>query len=339
MTLMNRCCRDANEYLKKSDIDNPGELRLFIDNFNKKIENYSVNGLSSFLLGSIELCLKLSSTAGYTHGEAITRWLKGNTLSYGGRYKSAVKSYYRALKLVEPSDELYREIEVCLALNLAYIGDIESSVNLLEKFADNGCRERLFYPLALIYSHIDRNDVAISLLERDKYNCEYDTLLRVSYLIQENRVQEAFDLICSVECQSENDFIDAYKGCLSLLISAKNGNEIDLGVINSLINTLNSKKSYFHYLDGLITLSEVYYITGSINESESLLNRVVQSKKDITLLDLRVLKLRESLYTHIGDFSRAQEISAEIESYKKSFSSLESLERLYQEAWEEQVVS
>lgn len=320
MANMNRCCRDANNYLKNSELTNIVELRLFIDNFNVRIENYSTNGLSSFLLGCVELCLELSDTIEYTVGEVTTRWLKGNILSLGGQYKNALKSYNRALKLLDESDKMHGIILGSYALNLSYIGDLSGSINILEHFITSGKPDNIYNILSVILKDRDENELSLSLLNRKSNPNKFDTLQRINRLVDLKQIDKAWNLIdnLSSELGRENLFLVGYTASIVALLTIKRDEEFDSLNIPLILNKLNSHKSFFHYIDGLLNIVEVYIYKKEFDKSNNLLDKILKSKKELTTLDIRIYKLLEFTALKKGDFKLAHECSSKITDIIKS---------------------
>jgi len=322
---MNRCCRDANNYLKKSDLVNLNELEPFINNFNSKIEEYSTNGLSSFLLGSVELCIKLSLSIGYKRGEAETRWLKGNILSMGGQYNSALKSFYRALGLVEYGSNMYELINSSIALNLFYIGDTLSSLNIVRELSKGNESQSLNYILSLILINRGEDQLSSLLLSKTTELPQLDQLNRVSRLLELNKVDLAISLFSIISRGEDlnNIFLEAYAQSLELLINSKLHNDINIELIPEIVNLLKCKTSSYHYIDGILNIAEVFINLDCLEEGFDLLNRATQDKKDLKSLDLRIFRLMEVLSTKQGDFKKAHENYNLVRNIIKSTNSFE----------------
>ena len=101
---MNSYCRNAKEYLKNIDKIDSKELKDFIDGFNSELTTYSYNGLSSYMLESIEACLNLSKCINYKKGEVVTRWLKSYVLFLGGQYNLSLTSYKKVATIMDSRD-------------------------------------------------------------------------------------------------------------------------------------------------------------------------------------------------------------------------------------------
>lgn len=322
---MNRCCRDAKNYLKKSELTSKEELQLFIDNFNVRIENYSTNGLSSFLLGCVALCLKLSDSIGYTDGEVTTRWLKGNILSLGGQYKNALRSYTCALNLLDESSEMYGVILGSYALNLSYIGDLSASISLIEDLISKGQSHKINNILSVILKDRAENELSLSLLNRNDSLNDFDTLQRINRLVDLKQIEKAWDLIDSFSAGlgQDNLFLVGYTASIVALISIKKGEEFDSENIHIILNKLNSQKSFFHYIDGLLNIAEVYMAKSEFDKSNALLNKILISRKELTTLDIRMYKLLEITSFNLGDYKSAYEYSIKIADLVKSTNSFE----------------
>jgi tetratricopeptide (TPR) repeat protein len=344
MANMNRCCRDANNYLKKSELTNIEELRLFIDNFNVRIENYSTNGLSSFLLGCVELCLKLSDTIGYTVGEAKTRWLKGNILSLGGQYKNALKSYNCCLKLLDKSDGMYSDVLESCALNLSYIGDLSGAINLLEDLMISSNSDEFSNVLSVILRDRDENELSLSMLNRNENLNNFVTLQIINRLVDLKKIDEAWDLICNLssELGQDNLFLVGYTASIVALITVKRGETFDPHNIPLILNKLHSHKSFFHYIDGLLNIAEVYILNNEFDKSATLLGKIIKSKKELTTLDIRIYKLLEITSIKRGDYKLAHDCSSKIIDIIKSTNSYDinkSLRNMSSYLYQEQLIT
>ena len=192
---MNKCCRDAKSYLKESEIINVDDLQKFIDRFNIEIEHYSVNGISSYLLSCVELCLKLSDSIGYTKGHVVTKWLKGHTLFLGGYYKLAHKSYLNALKMVNEDDLEYGAICSSYSLNLAYIGEFKESLKFVNKLVHSNDKEWASYTLSSILKYRNETELSNSIINRKVEQNNQDIYYKINRVLDLNDLTEAKHLL------------------------------------------------------------------------------------------------------------------------------------------------
>ena len=320
---MNKCLNVANNYLKNIGNFDKSEVITFIDNFNNKIEEYSANGLSSFVLECVEVCLELCVTYEYTEGEVRIRFLKGNLLVLGGQYKNALKSFNRALGKIDTGHKLYTDIKAAAVLVLIYIGQIEDAVNIVGSLLgmENCCDLNFLLSIILKYRYED--ELSLELLNRCKVHSNMENLQRVNRLVDLDAVDEAWNLLSGFRTMlaDDNDFLVGYTHSIDLLISAKKGLPFDLELIPSVEKQLKFKKSFYHYIAGLINLAEVYFIIGDIDNAFLMLNKAVESRKDLKALDIKIYKLMEELAIAIGDFKKAHDYNSIVSTILKETNS------------------
>lgn len=320
---MNRCCRDAKSYLADSSEISSEELKSFIDEFNIKIENYSSNGLSSYLLNCVELSLRLSESIGYKKGEVVTRWLKGHALFLGGKYKLAEKSYISALALLEIDNPIYGAICSSYALNMAYIGDFSRSLELMERLIEGGEKRWVAYTLSVILKFREERVLSGTLLQREMATSNYDQFCRVDRLLEINNLTDAKDQLKAISESDliENDFFHAYSDTLRALIKVKDGGVVTDDVVEDILIKLNSKSSFYHYIDGLLNIAELYLTSGDLIRSVHLLELIISEKRELVVLDCRLYRLMESCYQKLGDDDKLQVSKDRLDSLSRCCSS------------------
>lgn len=306
MAFMNRCYREAKNLLNSSEDINSEDLKHFIDKFNIKIENYSFNGLSSYLLSCVELSLQLAGVIGYTKGEVVTRWLKGHALFLGGYYSLADKSFKTALMLAENHNILYGALSSSYALNKAYIGDFEESLNIIEKLVLKGDVEWSRLTLSSILKFKQNKDMAYRVLEpqnKKEDSIGYDAFCKVSRLLDLNNMEEAKESLALINnvILEDNEFYSGYRESIHQLISARNGSLITDDNIENILKKLNFKYSFYHYIDGLLNISEIYLISNELEKCTHLLEIIISEKKELVLLDNRLYSLLSKCYKLLGD--------------------------------------
>lgn len=317
---MNKCCRDAKSYLEETEVVNIADLQKFIDRFNIEIENYSVNGLSSYLLSCVELCLKLSGSIGYTKGHVVTKWLKGHALFLGGFYKLAHKSYLNALKLVNEDDLEYGAICSSYSLNLAYVGEFEQALSFVEKLINSNAKEWANYTISAILKYRNETKLSQSLIERHNEKNNNNLYYKINRLLDLNDLTEAKTLL---ECVNksiivDNDFFKAYNLTLKILIDLKEGSDTSIKDLDYVLNSLGSKKSFYHYIDGLLNIAEIYLINKDTENCNKLLLKIEIEKRELVILDCRLYKLLEKVSIAKDDFKKAHEYVTRLnEIYKR----------------------
>lgn len=306
---MNRCCRDAKNYLIDSSEISIDELKSFIDKFNIEIENYSSNGLSSYLLNCVELSLRLSESIGYKRGEVVTRWLKGHALFLGGKYRLAEKCYRSALNLLEVDNPIYGAICSSYSLNMAYIGDFSRALELLEQLVAEGENRWVNHTLAVILKFREEKALSQALLQREIATSNYDQFCKIDRLLESNGMSDAkeqLQTISNSENLIDNDFFHAYSDTLRALIKVQTSVDttVDDSVIEDIMAKLGKKNSFYHYIDGLLNIAELYLTTGDYIRSIHLLELIVSEKRELIVLDCRLYSLMESCYRKLGDSER-----------------------------------
>ncbi len=304
---MNRYCRDAKNYLKKVNEIEFSELANFIDDFNCELENYSLNGLSSYLLCSIEVCLKLANSIGYKKGEVLTRWLKGYVLFLGGQYDLSIKSYNQAISMIHVDDEEYTTVCYSYALNLFYIGEFAKSLELIVPVIKTGDFQRVNHILSHILKSRGEKLLSYSVLEGEEIQDHLTRFHNINSLIDLNRIDEAEFLLNELDntVLIHSDFFTGYKLSISFRISAKRGEELDLDLLRTIPELLKSKNSFYHYIDGLLNVSEVLMFLDEHILAQKLLVEIKDDKGLLTALDCRLYKLLEKNCLGCNDFEGA----------------------------------
>ncbi|MGL1891528.1 MAG: hypothetical protein OCD02_07875 [Spirochaetaceae bacterium] len=308
---MNQCCKDAEVYLKNTNITDFVELQLFINKFNSVIEDYAQNGLSSYLLGGIELCLKLSRSIGYVQGEAKTKWLKGHVLFIGGLYRLALKSYTYANSILNKDDSDIASFYSSYALNLVCGGEVEKSLELVKWLIDNGYGNQASPIISYILQYQGEPQLSFSIIDRIKEDSNLNNFRKIKSLIELNRIEEANTLLCDRAQNSENNcFMSAYINSLDYLIKVKKGEVIDQEVLETVVSNLKRKNIFFYYIEGLLNIAEVFSELDELNKATAILNIVKYNRKDLVTLDYRLFKLLEIVKLKQEDYKGAYKYSS-----------------------------
>lgn len=306
-TLMNSCCQKAKKYLKNIDDYANSEVRDLVDTFNLKIKDYSKNGISTFLLECLEVCLELSKSIGYRDGEAFTLWLKGEVLFLGGHYLLSLKNYNRSLKLVNKEDSLYFDIKRSLAYTQFCLGDLCKSLEFVSSFAEKGNLDRVNTVLSGILKCRGENELSYSVIGRVESSDPFELLYKINSLLCLNRVEDAEKLLIESEISllADDDFFNGYIETLKLRIMLYRGDKLDLVSLESLEAELLKKRSFYHYVDGILNIAEIYIKSGNLKKGEQLLTAIKRDKRDLKVLDCRLYKLLEQLCLEVNDYKGA----------------------------------
>lgn len=304
---MNKYCTDAKNYLKKVDEINVGELQIFIDEFNDELEKYSYNGISSYLLECIEVCLKLTVAAGYKRGEVLTRWLKGHVLFIGGQYSLSIKSYQKAVSLLSDKDPRYEAICGSYALNLFCIGELSKSLEVIVPIIKSGDYNTANIILSTILTCRGEDVLSCSLMDRDISSDQNKIFQKIHSLLCLKRVDEAEELLDSVikTLQTDNTFFYNYCESIKMRISVLRDEIFDVEHLGHIKHGLDSKKSFYHFIDGYLNLAEAYLFAGKLDEASDILDFVKNGKRQLTAFDCRLHKLLEQLCLKSEDFQGA----------------------------------
>ena len=312
---MNKYCKDAQSYLKNINETDVTELEAFIDRFNNYLEKYTLNGLSSYLLGSIEICLKLSKSICYKKGEVLTRWLKGYVLSLGGQYQLSLKSYKKAISLLNTDDPEYGTVCCSYAFNYYCIGEFGKSLDLILPVIKTGDAKRVNYILSYILKSRGESLLSYNILDGSESSNNLDIFYKVNSLIGLNRLDDAEDNLIRAELQIPSDdiFFSGYSQSIKARISNLRGDLATQDSINTILEKLSGRRSLYHYIDGLLNVAELYIGLGDVGSAKVLLNGVKEVKGELKILDSRMYKLFELACLKKDDYQGAY-------GYKKMFS-------------------
>lgn len=304
---MNKCCRDARSYLEESELVNVDELQEFIDKFNIEIENYSANGLSSYLLSCVELCIKLSGSIGYTKGGVVTKWLKGHALFLGGHYSLARNCFFNALQLLDEKDLEFGAICSSYSLNLAYIGEFNEALKLVERLVNSDAKGWVNYTLSSILKFRNETKLSYSILDRSTKENSLELYSKIDRLLDLNNLTEAKSLLESLNNSivMDNPFFIGYNTSIKLLINVREGLNANTEEVLLTLDQLGSKKSFYHYIDGLLNLADIYLLSGDYKSCFDLLDKIEGEKRELIILDCRLYRLYEKCSIAEGDFKRA----------------------------------
>ncbi|OQY36540.1 MAG: hypothetical protein B6229_09790 [Spirochaetaceae bacterium 4572_7] len=179
---MSKYSKDAQNYLEKVNEIDVTELKAFIDRFNTHLEKYILNGLSSYFLENIEICLKLSKSINYRRGEVLTRRLKGYVLSLGGQYQLSLKSYKKALSLLNQDDPEYGDICCSYAFNYYCIGEFDKSLDLILPVVKDGDVKRVNYILSYILKLRGEDFLSYDIIDNCKNLNNLDIFYKVNMM-------------------------------------------------------------------------------------------------------------------------------------------------------------
>ena len=292
---MSKYSKDAQNYLEKVNEIDVTELKAFIDRFNTHLEKYILNGLSSYFLENIEICLKLSKSINYRRGEVLTRRLKGYVLSLGGQYQLSLKSYKKALSLLNQDDPEYGDICCSYAFNYYCIGEFDKSLDLILPVVKDGDVKRVNYILSYILKLRGEDFLSYDIIDNCKNLNNLDIFYKVNSLIDLNRLGNAEDILNKAEQQiSPNDvFFSGYSQSIKARIANLRGDLATQETINTILDKLSGRRSMYHYIDGLLNIAELYISLGDVGSAKVLLNSIKEVKGELQILDKRMYTLLE----------------------------------------------
>ncbi len=322
---MNKCCRDAKNYLKNVEEYDVKYIESFIDDFNRKLKIYSINGLSSYLLNCIELCLKLSKSIKYLKGEVYTKWIKGNVLFLGGRYTFACRCYTYVLNNINKDDSVYNEIVKDHIVNLIHKGDLESALDIMKRLIEEDSSISLEYPVALILLLRGEKELTTMVISNSSNLSVYDYLVILYNSIKYGDINDAEKNIKILKdsLTLSNSFIDGYLESIEILLDSKFSRNISEERVQMVINRLNGRNSFFHFIDGLLNISEVYINLGDLEKGQRLLNQISKIKNELTILDTRIMQLSELLAIKCEDYKNAFEFRQCYDNLLKEYKTFE----------------
>lgn len=325
---MNRCCRDAKNYLAEKNIVDKEEIERFIDKFNFEINNYSVNGISSYLLSSLELCIKLSDSIDYTKGYIVTNWIKAHTLFLGGYYQLADKSFSDAFKYVDSNDLEYYSICSSYALNLAYIGKFEESLNYVGILIKNNYPCWASYILLTIIKY--RNEGILSGESSDFNNGEESISHKIDKIDNINSLTEVKSIFgCFYKYYiDDNQFFDSFKKSETVLEESRGGTFTSNDLLESIKIGLSNKNSFYHYIKGLLNIAEVYILKNDYDNGYKTLINIEAEKRDLIIFDCKLYKLLEKVSAALGNFKEAHIYLYKLDSIADSYTMLTIDEKL-----------
>lgn len=303
---MNSCCQKAKKYLKNIEEFDEKEIALFVDNFNRKIKEYSDNGISTFLLECIEVCLELTKSINYSYGEALTRCLKGHLLFQGGQYCLSLKSYKKSITLLSESDPEYSDLCNRYAYNLYCLGDLSKSLEIITSVLQSGNASRVNFLLSGILKCRGENELAFSVMNSD-FTDYIEGMQKVHSLLCLNKVEEAERLFLEVHyyIPKEDDFYSAYLETVKARLQSYKNEDVEVELLGDHINALGSKKSFYHYVDGLLNIAEVYIKSGDFERGRRVLETIKSDKRELKALDCRLYKLLELSCLEAKDYEGA----------------------------------
>lgn len=304
---MNSCCKKAKKYLKNIDDCDHNHLIEFINEFNIKIKDYSNNGISTYLLECIEVCLELSKSIDYLRGEALTRWLKGHVLFLGGQYSLSLDSYKRSMKLIDVNDSGYDDICRSYAYNLYCIGNLSKSLESITPIIKSGDTTKINTLLSGILKCRGEDELSYSVMGRVDSLDFFEGIEKVHSLLCLNKVEDAEKILDSIKpLLPENDtFFEAYLATLNARLELYRDNSADVEDLENLISALSSKKSFYHYVDGLLNIAELFIAAGKVDDAREVLQKIEGDKRDLKALDCRLYKLMEKTCLECQDFKGA----------------------------------
>lgn len=309
---MNRYCIDAKNYLKKIDEFDISELKKFIDEFNNELEKYSYNGISTYLLECIEICLKLSVAVGYKRGEVLTRWLKGHVLFMGGQYNLSLNSYKKSVSQLNDKDPEYETICGSYALNLFCIGELSKSLEVIVPLIKSGDYTAANLILSTILNCRGEELLSYSVMDKEITTDYNQTFQKIHSLLCIRRVDEAETLLNSIikYINMDNTFYKSYCESIKVRISILRNQSVDYDNLIYIKHGLDSKKSFYHFIDGCLNLAEAFLYVGNVDEAVDILNSVKDGKRQLTAFDCRLHKLLEQACLKSEDFKGAYTNSA-----------------------------